>query len=115
MIYSRALARAHHCSMPQIHKEGGEHTNYEDDLVSQTNIDRRYGCLSTTNKHIQPASFGHSGTSAQMSGRNNRRILQDYFLTSHTHHENPENIGEPHTYPGPLLLHHHQYIYLPQK
>ena len=50
-----------------MHKEGAEHTEYEDDLIRQTNIDRRYGCIFTTNKLVQLASFGHNGTFAQMS------------------------------------------------
>ena len=35
-----------------------------------------------------------------MLERNNLRIFQDYFPNSHTHndHQNPENMGEPHTY-----------------
>jgi len=74
MIDSQARSLAQYWdrySLPQMHKEGVEHTNYEDDLVRQTNIDRPYDCLSTTNKPIQSASFGHSGTSAQMSKQNN--------------------------------------------
>ena len=72
MISSRALAQHwDRCSLPQMHKESVHHTEYEDDLVRQTNTDNQYSCLSTTNKFIQPASFGHSSTSTQMSGRNN--------------------------------------------
>ena len=53
--------------MPQMHKEDMKHTDYEDDLVRQSNTDRRYDYLSTTNKLVQLALFGHNSISAQMS------------------------------------------------
>ena len=85
-------------------REGAEHAEYEVGLTRQTNIDMNYGCLSTTNMLLQLASFGHSGTFVQMSEQNNRKKIQDCFPTSYTHHdhENPENMGEPHTYPVQL-------------
>jgi len=43
-----------------MHKEDVDYTDYEDDLVKQININCQYGCLSTTNKRVQPASFKHN-------------------------------------------------------
>ena len=43
---------------------GVEHTEYEEIHVRQTNIDRIYDCLFTTNKLLQPTSFEHNDTSA---------------------------------------------------
>jgi len=54
-----------------MHKESVEQTNYEDDLARQTNTNRQYSCLSTTNKLVQPASFGHSGIPTQILEQNN--------------------------------------------
>jgi len=47
-----------------VRKEGLEHKEYEDDFVRQTNTDSQYGYLFTTNKPVQPTSFGHSSTYA---------------------------------------------------
>jgi len=69
-VASRARVHAQHQALrnlPQMHKESVEHTEYEDDLVRETNTDRRYSCLLITNKHVQLASFGDNGTSARMS------------------------------------------------
>jgi len=52
-------------------KKVGEYTEYEDDLVRQTNTDCRYDCLFITKKPVQLASFGYSGTSARMPEQNN--------------------------------------------
>jgi len=48
---------------------GVENTEYEKAFVKQVNFDNQYACLSTTNKFLQPASFGHNGTSAQVSSQ----------------------------------------------
>jgi len=55
------------CNLSQMNKEGVEHIEFEKDPVRRTNNDIIYNCLSTTNKLLQPVSFGHSDTSTQMS------------------------------------------------
>ena len=53
-------------NLPQMNTKSVEHTKHEKDLLKQTNIDSRYGCLSSNNKLFQQTSFGHNDTSVQM-------------------------------------------------
>jgi len=93
-----------------MHKEGAEHTEYENDLVTLINIDNRYGYLSATNKLLQPISFGHTSTSV-------REIFEKIFkmifslVISITIIRTPKMRDNRKTYLVSLPSHRHQCLY----
>jgi len=49
-------------NLSQINTEDVEHTKHEEDLLKQTNIDSRYGCLSSNINLFHQSLFGHNDT-----------------------------------------------------
>lgn len=75
-------------------KEDVKHTMHEDELASDSNMDKIYRCLYTTQKHLHLTSIEHNSIFALKSGKSNGRTISDGSanLYNHYDHESCKNM-----------------------